>query len=492
VALEAARRSHSGVGVLPLWGTIAGGAVAAILGVALAVWPTLTVAAAIIAAVVVLAIRYPEYAFLVSVVLFACEGSLKAMLAVEGIPLGASTNAVGAALVDTCLAVSFLGLLRHEPRARFKRVWDSLPRAGRLALGLIAGWIVISAVQAVSIGSLSEGIHGFRLVQAYVIAGMVGAILLARLPRSGLIPLLLAGLLVVAGYAVFRVVVGPSAVEESYAVSREGVITYGGVIRAAGSFSAAAGLASYLVPAAAFAFIVAVTLPRYRVLATVVFACALIAIIASYVRSGVVALALGLLIGSGLLLAQSGWDRRRRLALVGAVAAAFFALGLGTVIASRVSADVTTRARGFVDPLADESVQQRFTTWQSTLTEIRRHPLGTGVGSVGRASAYSGDEIVPVDNSYLLLLREQGWLGGPLFIVGVVTLLVALALASLERSRAFHPLTVAALAGASSFLALGAAGEYIEQPGKILAWLFLGIAVLEIACVRQEETAARA
>jgi hypothetical protein len=30
---------------------------------------------------------------------------------------------------------------------------------------------------------------------------------------------------------------------------------------------------------------------------------------------------------------------------------------------------------------------------------------------------------------------------------------------------------------------LGVAGEYIEQPGKVLAWLFLGLAALEIGRV---------
>ena len=314
--------------------------------------------------------------------------------------------------------------------------------------------------------------------------GVLGALLVGRLSQGILISVLLSGLLVVSGYAVFRIVTGPSTVERSYNLSRAGIETYGGVGRAAGSFSAAAGLASYLVPAASFAFVMALAVPRYRLLATAVFGCAVVGIIDSYVRIGVVALVLGILLGGVLLVAQSRWTRRRRLVLLGAVMSVIVAGGIGTAIASRASPDLMARARVFVHPLSDRSTQMRLTTWRKTLEEVGRHPLGTGVGSVGRASAYGSDGTVIADNSYLKILREQGWLGGPIFIAGVVVLLVGLGLASLDRSRSFSPIAVGALAAAFSFLVLGAAGEYIEQPGKALAWLFLGLAALEIARAR--------
>jgi O-antigen ligase len=94
----------------------------------------------------------------------------------------------------------------------------------------------------------------------------------------------------------------------------------------------------------------------------------------------------------------------------------------------------------FVHPLADESLQLRLTTWKAAVEEIRHHPIGTGLGSAGRASERNGDGHVVIDNSYLLVLREQGWLGGPVFIVGVVLLLVAVARSSLVRLRPFNPL----------------------------------------------------
>jgi hypothetical protein len=457
---------------------------AAALGSALAVWPTMIVAGIVVACVVAAALRAPEQAFLVSILLLASEGSLKAMLTDEGTPFTVSAAAVGAAVLDLCLLTGFLALFRRGSAARLKQVWVDLPRSARIALGLLVAWIAVSAIQALVIGSLIQGLDGFRLVQLYVVTGVLGALLVGRLPEGILISLLLSGLLVVSGYAVFRIVTGPSTVERSYNLSRAGIETYGGVGRAAGSFSAAAGLASYLVPAASFAFVVALAVPRYRLLATAVFGFAVVGIIDSYVRIGVVALVLGILLGGGLLVAQSRWTRRQRLVLLGAVLSVIVAGAIGTAIASRASPDLMARARVFVHPLGDRSTQMRLTTWRKTLEEVGRHPLGSGVGSVGRASAYGRDGTVIADNSYLKILREQGWLGGPIFIAGVIVLLVALGLASLDRSRTFSPIAVGALAGAFSFLMLGTAGEYIEQPGKALAWLFLGLAALEIARAR--------
>jgi O-antigen ligase len=469
------------------WRILGASLAAAVLGSALALWPTLTVAVTVIACLIAFALRAPEYAFLIAILLFASEGSLKALLAHEGTPLTVSTDAVGAALLDLGVGASFLALVHHNPIVGLQRVWEGLPRTARIALALLAAWIAISVFQALAIGSLREGLAGFRLVQTYVVVGVVGGLLLGRMPRRILVLLLLCGLLVISGYAVLRVITGPSSVEHAYTVSRAGVETYGGVGRAAGSFSAAAGLASYLVPAAVFSFVLALTLPGSRLLASAVFMCAAVGIIGSYVRVGVVALVLGLLFAGGLLVAQSRWTRRRRLMLLGAVALAVIVGGVGVAIAARASSDLATRARVFVHPLADRSIQMRFTTWRQALEQARRHPLGTGIGSVGRASEDGSDRTVIVDNSYLAVLREQGWLAAPVFVGGVVLLLMSLARASLDRSRPFRPIAIGALSGALSFLVLGLAGEYIEQPGKVLAWLFLGLAGLEIGSVNPRD-----
>jgi hypothetical protein len=461
-------------------------ATAIALGCAVAVWPTLIVAGTVLVFVVAMALRVPEHAFLFAVLLFASEGLLKAMLAHETPPFAVSPVAVGALLLDLSLIGTFLVLLGRNPTERLERIWRDVPWWVRVALVLLAAWILVSAVQTLTIGSLEQGLHGFRLVQAYVLLGVVGALLLERLPRPTLVPVVLTGLLIISGYAVFRLATGPASIERTYNLGRAGTESFGGVGRATGSFSSAAGLASYLVPAAVFAFVLALSSARHRILATAVFCLAVVGIIASYVRVGVVALAFGLIFGGLAYVAQGRWTRRRKAVLLGVIAGVFLVGGIGTAIASQASPDLRERARGFLHPLEDKSVKLRLETWEDTLGEIRRHPLGTGVGSIGRASTYGRGDVnaVIADNSYLKILREQGWLGGPMFVVGIVVLLVALTLALLDRSRPPHPIGLAALAGAFAFLVLGLAGEYIEQPGKVLAWLFIGLATLEVARAR--------
>jgi hypothetical protein len=121
-----------------------------------------------------------------------------------------STEAVGAALLDVGHGASFLALLRRTSIGQLRRVWESLPRTARIALAILVAWIGISVIQALVIGSSQQGLYGFRLVQAYVVVGVVGGLLLGRLPQRIVVSLLLIGLLVISGYALFRVISGPA------------------------------------------------------------------------------------------------------------------------------------------------------------------------------------------------------------------------------------------------------------------------------------------
>jgi O-antigen ligase len=222
-------------------------------------------------------------------------------------------------------------------------------------------------------------------------------------------------------------------------------------------------------------------LRRFRVLASVVAVFATVAVIASYVRVGLVALAVGLVVAGGMVITQSRWSRRQRIALLAAVVLVFAAGAVGTAIASSASADLRSRARVFLHPLADQSMRMRFTTWEAATDEIAKHPFfGTGLGSAGRNSERNGRHVV-VDNSYLLILREQGLLVGLMFIAGIGVLLVAVGRELLRRTRRAHPLQLATFPGAFAFLVLCVAGEFLEQPGKVIAWLFLGLAAFGTA-----------
>jgi hypothetical protein len=94
---------------------------------------------------------------------------------------------------------------------------------------------------------------------------------------------------------------------------------------------------------------------------------------------------------------------------------------------------------------------------------------------VGRATE-SGRRAVTTDNSYLKVLREQGILVGGLFVVGLLAAVVALAPAVVRAPRDVRALGLAALSACVAFLVLAGAGEYVEQPGKVVFWTLLGLA----------------
>ncbi len=57
-----------------------------------------------------------------------------------------------------------------------------------------------------------------------------------------------------------------------------------------------------------------------------------------------------------------------------------------TLVAGTADKKAGDRAASLLNPLSDESVQTRFDTWEVSLDKLVDQPLGTGLGSVGRAT----------------------------------------------------------------------------------------------------------
>src|SRR5207245_10742556 len=148
----------------------------------------------------------------------------------------------------------------------------------------------------------------------------------------------------------------------------------------------------------------------------------------------------------------SDFTRRAKVTAAGAVVAVLL-LGAGaTAVASSVSPQLRARARGMLNPLGDSNMRARFKLWRQTLHEVEKHPLGSGVGTVGRASGLSNRATVTTDNSYVKILREQGVPGTFFFLAGVLLLCIA-TFRRLYRAPPFaRPLGVAALTAFVSFL----------------------------------------
>lgn len=441
-------------------------------------WPTFTLVVAILCVSAVLAWRRPAYAMALALGLWGFEGTLKVRFTAEGTPLSQSANVVGAAALDLALAIAVAGVVRVDRGKSVVRIWRA-GRAPKIFLSLIGGWIVLSVVQIAFSPSVVGALEGFRLTQAYLFAAVGGAGMASLLPPSRIAALLVLATFPAAAYGALRGWIGPSSLERSLAAARQTTAFIyppsGPIFRNVGSFSSATGLASYLVPSATLAALLALPLPRLRVPSVAVFVLSMFAISTSYVRTGLIAVAAALVVAVPLLMRLRDSTVSARAAAL--VAVAVVALGgVAVTAATALSPAAADRTRAVLSPFADQSMRDRFRNWRHQVAEIRGDPSGSGLGTVGRASGgRSGVVGVTTDNSYLKVFREQGVAGGTLFILG----LVGLVLLALWRSAtgAGDPLLLASAGAVLAFLILAVNGEFVEQPGKALAWALLGVAL---------------
>jgi O-antigen ligase len=455
-----------------------------------ALWPTAGVLIAAVVAVGVLALRAPVFAFIGVLVMFGFEGSIKMRLELEDVP---SAIGVGAVLLDVALLVALAGLLVSDRGSSLRLVWQRAGRPERVVLCAIAGWVALAVVQIPFSGSLSDGIEGFRLIHLYVPALLGGVVLAARTSPDRLAQLLLCAIAPIAAYAAFRGLVGPTENESQFVQARTNNFLVGELPKNSGSFTSSFGMASFLVPAGVFALVLGYLVPRLRALSAVVFVLTMVGLIASYVRTALVAIVAGSLALAGMMLLSAGVSSRRRLYATGLIVVVIVGGYGAMLIAAAGDEQAEKRAESLLNPLDDYSVKTRFDIWEASIDKVIAEPAGTGLGTVGRATvpnektgrarATEGRDLsgqgTYTDNSYLLILQEQGFLGGLLFVVGVVGLAVLCARRLAALNPLERPLGTAALLGFVSFLVLFLMGDYVEQPGKLFAWTLLGIATWE-------------
>ena len=451
--------------------------VVAVLIVAAAAWPTLVAASCTLALVAALALRAPAAALAVALGLAGFEGTLKLLLTGEQVPGPVEADALGAAVIDLSLGLAVAGVLFAHRRAAVQWVRD-LGRWERVALGSLALWLALSLIQVVLAGDINTAASGFRLTQMYVAVGL-GALLAAGTlrGREWLARALVWIGALVCGYAAVRVAVGPSAGERAFAVAKDTVTYYGGSFRAIGSFSGAVPMVSFLVPIGVFCAALGVLRRDVRLPALAVALLALVAVIGSYSRSALVALAIGLVCLGAMWFAARRPNRRQQLTAAALVAVVLAGTAGAALVAAQGSPQLRDRLDVFVDPAGDASLRDRLDTARDAVSAVDRDPFGEGLGQVGDASA---DRPVTTDNSYLKVLVEQGIPGLLLFLVGTVGTAAVVAGRLVARDSR-SAVGIAALCGFAGFLALSMTGEYVEQPGKIVAWALLGLA---LACTR--------
>lgn len=478
-------RNHGSAVLVRLLSGAAAAIATLVCAALVAVWPTLTLLLVGLVLIVVLAFHAPPFALVAVVLLYGLEGVIKVGLTRELEGVGVTPEAVGAALIDIAFLVAVVGLLRQDRGRTLLGIWHNAGRPTRIALALLAGWLVISLLHIPLSGDVGAGLAGFRLTQGYVLFAVAGALLLARSRTEHVVAALVAVLLVIAAYAAFRGVAGPSDAERLAAFSRPTtplVPSENSVIfRNVGSFSTANGLASFLVPAGVFLFALGLFLVRLRLAAWIGVALVVLGLAATYVRTSLLAVAVGAFCTVAFFTVTSGLAKRAKIALAAASVPLLVALVLLGALApstlSGGSGGVQERSSGVLNPLDDSSVELRLDRWRDSLDVVARNPLGTGLGTVGSASAEEEGTATFVDNSFLKVLQEQGPLGAIFFMGALFTILIAAAVRVARFELPRRAVGVAALVGCVSFFLLGLSSEAIEQPGKVVGWLLLGVAL---------------
>ena len=139
------------------------------------------VAAAALLAITILAIRTPAYGFIAAIALFGFEGSIKMRLGIDDAP---SPLGLGAALIDLGLLIGLAGLWAADRGASLNALWAQTTKLERYLVFALGAWLALAVIQIPFSGDLINGLEGFRLVQFYVVAGIGGILLAARLRTS--------------------------------------------------------------------------------------------------------------------------------------------------------------------------------------------------------------------------------------------------------------------------------------------------------------------
>lgn len=143
----------------------------------------------------------------------------------------------------------------------------------------------------------------------------------------------------------------------------------------------------------------------------VLFACALIALWVSYSRSALVAGIVGVLL---VLAIGTARQASRRTWIIGLAVAMALVGGLVATKGSDFVSNVILHENpngGSAISSNEDHVESLVVGWDKFV----RQPLGAGVGSTGSASLFSGTHQV-IENQYLFIAHEAGWLGLALFL----------------------------------------------------------------------------
>jgi O-antigen ligase len=229
---------------------------------------------------------------------------------------------------------------------------------------------------------------------------------------------------------------------------------------------------------------------RWRLAALAVIPLCAVAFIASESRAALVAAIVGL----AVVLALHSMGRAFPGPRLGAVLAATVVLvgGGGAAIAlSGGSSNATTKKFSVVlHPNDDAAYRARRAKWDEALRDIRRQPMGHGLGTANQLQEQQGRFVsigsFSIDNSYLRVGYEQGIVPALLYIAGLLALALALIRrAVVEPDPARAGPALAAAGAMVSYVVVLYPSNAFDGYAALAAWLLAGVGIAPFLAERR-------
>ena len=430
--------------------------------------PTLIVAAPVLLACAFVARRAP----VVNVV---------AALAVTGFygTLSAYTSVPSGQVIDALMLGIWLAL-----------AWELLIAGRAERLTLTPGIVCLLALGAIGLAQVAlapDPSFALRALRSstFFVVGLVAVALVARERRlaTSIARGILVVALAVAAYAVLRYVTGP-AHKELLLAQRQPYNQNNGALRLIGSLLSRHQLAVWLGAIVPFCVAAAAaSTRRVRIATAVLGALSAVAILATNSRGGFLAAIVGmaavvLLLNSAPAFPGFRMGTSATLALLVVVAG-------GLAMTFTMTSSDRRHFENILHPGRDQAYQARQVKWREAEHSIGQHPWGLGLGegsglSVGARNA----NLVgahDIDNSYLTLAYEQGWVAIALFVSGLLLTAWRLVL-HVRRSR--DPVSAGLAAGGCatllSFAAAMYGGNYLVGTTALAIWIAVGLGVSRV------------
>jgi O-Antigen ligase len=348
---------------------------------------------------------------------------------------------------------------------------------------LLLAFALITLAQVVAAPSLSFGLHTFISSGLYLLTVvLVGASELDTERLTTIAKGIVAIALLVAAYAVLRHIIGPSAKERAIAAQQPFNFKDGKLLLF-GSFESRHQLGLWCALVVPFcAGMAAVLHGRWRVAALAVIPLCAVAFIASESRAALVAAIIGL----AAVLALHSMGRAFPGPRLGVVLGAVIVLvggAAGAIALSGGSGNETTKKFTVVlHPTSDAAYQARVAKWDEALREIRRQPMGHGLGTANQLQQQQGRFVsigsFSIDNSYLRVGYEQGILPALIYIAGLLALTLALIRrAAITPDPARAGPALAAAGAMVAYVVVLYPSNAFDGYAALAAWLLAGVGI---------------